>query len=120
MFQVEVDGSLSSASLPSREEEGAVKLSILVIFCNLYPYYTATNSTQKRYFIIRASLQSNLKKIGAGKQSRRKSCLCWAPDVIFHEKEDSDCVEVFPPDIQIRMDQFQSFIEPSVRLEHYD
>ena len=61
------------------------------------------------------NLQSNLKKMGNGKQSRRKSCLCWAPDVIFHEKEDSDCVEVFPPDIQIRLDQFQSLIEPSVR-----
>ena len=50
-----------------------------------------------------------------GKQSRRKSCLCWAPDVIFNDKEDSDCLEVLPQDIQIRMDQYQSLIEPSVR-----
>ena len=49
-----------------------------------------------------------------GKQSRRKSCLCWAPDVIFNDKEDSDCLEVLPQDIQIRMDQYQSLIEPSV------
>ena len=52
-----------------------------------------------------------------GKQSRRKSCLCWAPNVIFNDKEDSESTEVFPQDIQIRMDQYQSFIEPSVRSQ---
>jgi len=36
---------------------------------------------------------------------RRKSFLCWAPDVIFNEKEDSDCIEVFPGEIQVRLEQ---------------
>ena len=32
-------------------------------------------------------------------KARRKSFLCWAPDVIFNEKDNSDtqnCIEVFP------------------------
>ena len=34
-------------------------------------------------------------------KARRKSFLCWAPDVIFNEKDNSDCgncIEVFPQD----------------------
>jgi len=59
------------------------------------------------------NLNSTIKTSKNGKQSRRKSCLCWAPDVIFNDKEDSDCAEVFPQEITNIMDQYQSLIEPS-------
>ena len=40
------------------------------------------------------------------RQSRRKSCLCWHPDVIFNEKEDSECTDAFPEDFIARLDQY--------------
>ena len=60
---------------------------------------------------------NSLKPVKNGKHSRRKSCLCWAPDVIFNDKEDSESTEVFPEHIQIRMDAYQSFIETSVSCQ---
>ena len=40
------------------------------------------------------------------KQSRRKSCLCWHPDVIFNDKGDSESEDTFPQDFMTRLDEY--------------
>jgi hypothetical protein len=45
-------------------------------------------------------------EVEALKMSRRKSCLCWHPDVIFNEREDSESMDTFPEDFMARLDQY--------------
>ena len=40
------------------------------------------------------------------KQSRRKSCLCWHPDVVFNDKTDSESEDLFPQDFMSRLDEY--------------
>ena len=40
------------------------------------------------------------------KQSRRKSCLCWHPDVVFNDKTDSETEDLFPQDFISRLDEY--------------
>ena len=45
-------------------------------------------------------------EIEAQKMTRRKSCLCPHSDLIFSEKEDSECTETFPEEFMGRLDHF--------------
>ena len=50
------------------------------------------------------------------KQARRKSCLCWHPDVIFNDKGDSESEDTFPQDFIARLDYY--YIESEV-MTHF-
>ena len=47
------------------------------------------------------------------KQSRRKSCLCWHPDVIFNERGDTESEDTDTQDFMARLDEY--FINTEVR-----
>ena len=45
-------------------------------------------------------------EIKALEMSRRKSCICWHPDVIFNERDDSESMDTFHEDFKARLDQY--------------
>ena len=55
----------------------------------------------------------NPMEMKALKHSRRKSCLCWHPDVIFNEKGDSESEDTYTQDFMGRLDEY--YIDSEVR-----
>ena len=82
----------------NEKHEGKAKLDIVDCSDDTISISDASDS----YEMVEYGLNPyEMKKL---RQSRRKSCLCWHPDVIFNEREDSESVDTFSHDFMARMD----------------